>query len=87
MAVLKNIMEAAVIRKYDEMIKEMDCCKCDMCRLDVLAFALNELPHKYVVTDKGELFAKASDLSHQFDANIITALTKAFNLVKDKPRH
>jgi competence protein ComFB len=52
-----------------------------------MAFALNALPTKYVVTRKGRLYAKLSVLQGQFDVDIIRAITDAAVRVDQSPRH
>ncbi len=84
---LKNYMEDLVIKRTDEILKSMDVCKCDKCRLDIIALALNSLPSKYVVSAKGELYAKVSELEQQFDIDVGTAIIKAAFLVNENPRH
>jgi competence protein ComFB len=68
-------------------LKQLDICKCDRCQLDIFANVLNQLPPKYVVTKKGQLYTKLSSLQHQFDVDIIAAVTKAANLIGGNPRH
>lgn len=84
---IKNVMETLVDQKIDHVIELLKGCSCPRCRLDVTAWALNQLPAKYVVTKKGELFAKAATLNLQYDTDILTALTQAVELVKANPRH
>ncbi|MDD3438559.1 MAG: late competence development ComFB family protein [Clostridiaceae bacterium] len=84
---LKNYMEDLVIKRTDEILKSMDVCKCDKCKLDIIALALNSLPSKYVVSAKGELYAKVSELEQQFDIDVGTAIIKAAFLVNENPRH
>ena len=45
-------MEDVVALLLDELIKDKDICKCEHCRLDMMAIALNKLPPKYIVTRK-----------------------------------
>lgn len=85
--IIKNYMEEVVLRSFDEITSGMDFCKCEKCRLDIMAIALNRLPTKYVVTDKGELFAKVDNLRGQFDADLITAITQAAMIVGKNPKH
>ncbi len=66
---------------------DQDFCTCDRCKLDVIALALNAVPSKYVVTDKGELFGRANLMTNQSDADIIKEVTKAIDIVRDSPRH
>ncbi len=84
---LKNYMEDLVIKRTDEILKSIDVCKCDKCKLDIIALALNSLPSKYVVSAKGELYAKVSELEQQFDIDVETAIIKAAFLVNENPRH
>lgn len=84
---LKNYMEELVVKKTDDILKLMNICKCEKCRLDIMALALNELPAKYVVTDKGELFTKVRELEQQFEVDVETAIIKAAVFVGKNPKH
>ena len=84
---LKNITEVLVRQKLDKMIEHEDCCKCQKCQEDIIAYALNRLPTKYVSTDDGELFARAGSLSSKYEFEIVRQLAIAMNLVKNNPRH
>jgi len=84
---LKNYMEVCVKDTLADLIKSFDCCDCEDCRYDMMAIALNSLPPKYVVTNKGTLFTKISMLQNQFDTDVIAALTNAIKIVSSKPRH
>ncbi len=83
----KNVMEYLVLNKISEVWNALECCKCAQCKNDVIALALNELPTKYVVTQKGEVYARIDELSIEKEAEILTALAKAAKIVKEKPRH
>ena len=83
----KNVMELLVEEQFDKMAGSLDCCTCDACRNDIIAFALNQLPPKYVATDKGEVYSKTFSLRSQHLADIMTAITKGANLVRKHPRH
>jgi len=84
---LKNYMEEIVFAQIKEVLSDINMCTCEKCLLDVAAIALNDLPPKYIVTDKGELYSKINALSQQFEVNVIAAITKAAVIVKRKPRH
>jgi len=88
---IRNYMEHCVDDMLEYMLKNVSfatqSCKCDQCKLDIKAIALNSLPQKYVVTKKGELYAKMSSLQHQFEVDIIAAITKASVIVGKNPRH
>ncbi len=84
---LKNYMEEIVAHKIDQLLKIMNFCNCEKCRLDIMAIALNDLPSKYVVTEKGELFTKLKELESQFEVDVETAIVKAALFVSKNPKH
>lgn len=84
---VKNYMEDCVNSYIDMVMKETGMCTCERCKLDVIALALNELPPKYVATKKGQLYSKLNILESQFSVDVISALTKAVNVVKENKRH
>jgi len=85
---LKNYMETFVWEYLDEILKKYPAiCQCDICRHDIVAIALNNLPPKYIVREKGELYSKIDTLDTQYRIDVITALTRAAMIVKDQPRH
>lgn len=84
---LRNYMEELVAQKTDDILKSIDICKCEKCRLDVIALALNNLPAKYVVTEKGELYTKLNEFEQQFGINVDTAIIKAAASVSKSPKH
>lgn len=70
-----------VLKNYDDM------CKCNKCILDIKAIALNNLPPRYVVTEKGELYKKVEELDTQIQVDVIRAITKAIEQVRKNKRH
>lgn len=87
MSHIKNYMEEIVFAQIKEILEDVNMCTCEKCIYDVAAIALNDLPPKYIVTEKGELYSKVASLRQQFEVDIIAAVTKAAVLVKRKPRH
>ena len=85
MKVLRNYTEEAVRVFLDRWFKEADVCQCEACRLDVMAIMLNNLKPKYVVTDKGALFAQMDDFDPQYRTDLMTVMTMAVKTVKDRP--
>jgi competence protein ComFB len=86
---LRNLMEALVMQRLDEVLTEEnnEVCQCEQCRLDMAAIALNDLPPRYVVTQRGETYSKADLLEVQRFVDVLTALAKAVKIVKNNPRH
>ncbi len=67
--------------------KYSDICKCEKCIDDIKAITLNSLKPLYVVTEEGNIFAKTNELSIQFKADVLGALTKAIEIVSKNPKH
>ena len=84
---LKNHMEDYVESLIPSVLKNMNICKCDQCKMDITAYALNHLKPKYVATHKGHIFARVDEMHSQFGANVITAITEGAQLVGSNPRH
>ncbi len=82
-----NVMEEQVERVFDSMKADFDCCTCDVCRCDMIAFALNNVRPKYVVTPSGELIGRVDSVSSQNSSDIVAALTKASMIISKNPRH
>lgn len=85
---LINLMEKEVMHVTDGILKNMDdMCKCEKCKLDILSIALNNLKPHYVVSEKGEVYSKVNNMNYQFNTDIVAAVTRAIDLVKNNPRH
>lgn len=85
---IKNVMEdfvgqnlKAVLRMYPE------CCRCDVCRDDIMSIALNHLPPKYVSTEKGGVFAKLASLDPMEKVILVQEIAKGVQIVSKEPRH
>lgn len=82
-----NVMEQIVKQKILATMDRLGICTCSQCLNDCMAFTLNNLKPKYVVTKKGELFAKLNSYTMQYTTDLISAMTKACVIVKNSPRH
>jgi len=85
--ILRNIMEDYVIVTLDHMLDNLDCCKCEKCRLDIASYALNRLPSKYVATTQGELMSRLCEFDTQFEAQVMATIVAAANKIAKNPRH
>jgi len=85
--VLINIVEEMVRQKVNELIKDIDMCKCEKCRLNACAIALNSLTPHYVNTEKGSLLAKLQDAEVNYQMKLTVEVTKALMIVKEQPLH
>ncbi|MCL2820852.1 MAG: late competence development ComFB family protein [Oscillospiraceae bacterium] len=88
MKYLRNYTEEAVKIYMDQWYPKADVCQCDTCRLDVMAIMMNTLKPKYVVTDKGALYAQMDEeFEPQNKIDFMTIMSQACELVKKSPRH
>ena len=84
-----NYMEEAATQVLDGLLTErqyQDLKLTEKSKLDVLAYALNHLPPRYVVTEKGHLYSRTDELRQQFQTDIIVELSKAIQQVVKNPR-
>ncbi len=84
--ILYNVTEKLVLNKLDATLKKMNCCRCDRCKEDIVAIALNNLKPKYVVANKDNIKEKI----HQFNesgSEVTTEVIKAVLKVRKNPRH
>ena len=84
---LRNYTEEAVKAFIERWFKDADVCQCESCMLDTMAIMLNNLEPRYVVTDKGALFAQMDDFDPQHKIDFMTVMTQAVQQVNKKPRH
>jgi competence protein ComFB len=83
-----NYMEDIVTEVLASLLSDrQDICKCEKCQLDIAAWALNRLPPKYVVSDKGRLFTKLQEVQVQFKADVVRELTHAIAQISKNPQH
>lgn len=82
--VVVNTMEACVLGKLEEVLERFSCCRCDRCKKDIVALALNKLPPRYMVLAQGQ---PEPDVSPQVNAQVIAAMIQAVIRVRSHPRH
>lgn len=83
-----NYMEDIVRDTLEELLsKKEDICKCEKCKFDIMAWALNRLPPKYIVSDRGRIFTKLQEVEVQFRADVVRELTKAISHISKNPQH
>lgn len=85
--VIHNYIERMVWNLLPEIMSNANMCQCEQCQVDVVAMSLNNIKPKYVVSEKGALYAKLNALEAQNEADVITQMAKACAIVKTKPRH
>jgi competence protein ComFB len=86
---LVNYMEEAACTVLGQLLQDpaYEAIRNDeKAKMDVLAIALNHLPPRYFVTEKGHTFSKVQELRVQFKTDILVELTKALQIVLSHPR-
>ncbi|NQT89982.1 MAG: late competence development ComFB family protein [Candidatus Omnitrophica bacterium] len=84
----KNYMEDAVIDELIGVLEQLkEACACERCREDIVTYALNRLPAKYVATDLGNVYTKLHQVKAQAKTDIVVRLMEAAKVVKENPRH
>jgi len=86
---LINFMEEAVKRVLEELLTEEPYSEIkftEKMKLDIIAYSLNRLPSRYIVSEKGHLYTRVDELRQQFKTDIVVELSKAIDHVKANPR-
>lgn len=80
-----NLMEDIVLQHVDRILEADGCYCCDICKSDVITYALNHLPPQYVVTDTGRMMVKLKNCDSQNRTDVLAALSNAVKLIRDNP--
>lgn len=84
---MKNLLETMVQREYDRLLPTVKgFCGCPLCRDDVLVYALNRVPPRYVTQPEGEVLTHVRMETDQPIADISMALLDGFRKVQASPR-
>lgn len=84
--VLINLMEELVISRLDSTLDRFNCCKCDKCKKDIAALALNRLKPRYVVMKEDDQ-EKRRKAEAENGSEVTGALVQAILVVKKAPWH
>ncbi|MFZ5639553.1 MAG: late competence development ComFB family protein [Bacillota bacterium] len=85
---LHNYTETVVKEVLNEILATRDdICKCEQCRMDIMAKALNNLTPQYYVTNRGEVFSKILSTYLETKTKVITEVTKAIMKISREPHH
>lgn len=79
-----NLNEYLVMQKLDDALQKFRCCRCDKCRKDAAALALNKLEPHYVVAVSERVAALAEAAN---SAEVTNAVVQSVLKVRSKPRH
>jgi competence protein ComFB len=85
---IQNYMEEVVQDELEVLLSERpNVCKCQKCRCDMMLYALNRLPPRYVLSDRGRVFTRLKEQEIQFKADVIKEVSKAIDTVSRNPQH
>lgn len=85
---VRNVMEALVDGALDEELGQVpEVCACDRCRIDMKAFALNNLPARYVVDEPEAVRATLETLVAPLRGDVRYSVRSAIQVVGARPRH
>ena len=85
---IRNIMEEVVQQNLPRVLQMYPaCCTCDKCQQDILLLALNNLPPKYISTQRGDVYTRLKLTEIQDDVKLIEEIAKAVEIVMRNPRH
>jgi competence protein ComFB len=81
-------MEDQVEATLNELIaRSPNVCACDRCRIDMMAFALNNLPPRYVVDESGAMGGYLEAMAASLRADVEYCVSWAIQMISARPRH
>ena len=84
---IQNLVEERVTAAYEHLRPSFpDFCGCNVCRGDVLVYALNRLPARYVATREGKVMTELTLDSDQNRVDLEVILMEGFRKVVMAPR-
>lgn len=88
MGKLRNIVEDFA-REYlnSALVLRYDICTCQLCRNDMLAHVLSNVPARYVTTEQGAIHSVIQQTRVEYQAEIARAILRAIDVVSASPRH
>jgi CheY-like chemotaxis protein len=84
---IHNVMEDLVRIEIEENIESLGICPCPLCRRDLMTLALNNVPPKYVNTEKGAIMSKVGSMSSTERIKLLAEIARYAEMVRDYPRH
>jgi competence protein ComFB len=85
--VIKNLVEDHVTSAYQTLRPHFPAfCGCDLCREDVLTFALNRIPPRYVARREGSVVTEVALEKEQSRAAIEVVVMEGLRKISVAPR-
>lgn len=84
---IQNQVEHHVMQAYEALRRHFpDFCGCEVCRADVLVYALNRLPARYVASREGTVITELNLDKQQMRARIDVVVMEGFRQVSANRR-
>ncbi len=84
---IRNLVEEHIIAAYNQMQSHFpEFCGCEICRADVLVYALNRVPARYVASREGQVLTELNLDGDQSRTNIEVTVMEAMRKVSLSPR-
>jgi competence protein ComFB len=84
---IRNLAEDHVLTSYEALRKHFtEFCGCEVCKADVMVFALNRTPPRYVATLEGSVVTEVNLEKEQNRAAIDVAVMEGFRRISLAPR-
>lgn len=80
-----NDLLSPVLEEYAR--RNPEICTCPRCREDVAALALNQLPPRYVTSERGVILTRAALDRAPLRGQVVAAIVNAVRQVATSPRH
>ena len=85
--ILHNRVEEHVAEAYTRLVEHFpEFCGCPVCRADVLVYALNRLPSRYVASTEGQVVTELQLDKDQSRAAMDVTMMDGFKKVASAPR-
>jgi competence protein ComFB len=85
---VKNLVEQHVTQAYEQLRPRYpEVCSCEICQTDVLVFALNRLPPRYVSGNEGTVVTEVNLEKDQWRSQIEVVVLDGIRKIGLAPRH
>ncbi|MFW5799502.1 MAG: late competence development ComFB family protein [Spirochaetota bacterium] len=87
---LRNYMEDVVIDVLDILLKERDddICNSHQSKLDIIAFSLNRLPPKYIVSERGFTHSFIEEINNtDWKTDVISVVNLGIDIISKRQRN
>lgn len=83
---LTNLQEDVVRSALEQLLETRpDVCSCEKCLTDMMVYALNRVPPRYVARQRGKTFTRISITDTQGRTSVLAAVLNAIKHVSQSP--